>query len=497
MKAIKTILILLLCVMTTTSCEEDDSRGFNNENGRFVRFFLQLDSNQEPIDFPSIELGITATQVYNKTNLKELKIPVSLTSQPLETPVTVSYSATINGLSTATLEPVDQFTFTGNQLVDTLTIKTNELWDSSSNPFIELRLTGSSDPAVQLGIPNSDVANDFLTINYNAVQLTYNLDSPSRIDITSSPVEEYLVTLDFPNGYLESDVINFDFFEIDQTNFSLDITRLPLVKDDQISFKINVREPLTNDDLRYFAQLSINNLPNYEQTGSPTIILVRDPLTDRDKSVNTASQFYNTADSFYRLYGVHWFDANSSGNCTWVDFNTFTNPIIVSADDPNAVLGDDNGTVDPSDDIYYHAFRIGFSSSLANRTTNPFNFKRWFTNEGSNADTSPGFNINPALEFFPENGNSTTRGTVQVIPQTIQIGTTASNGDITAFFQLAGIGTYQEIAPGIFEIDLEVSLTNDRILGGTRTDSYKIYNTSNFTDPSNLSISCSKPVALE
>ncbi len=495
MKVIRTLLILCP-VLLLIACEDNNEGIYNNDQGRFARFFLQLDSNGEPITAPAVELGIIATETYNKANVKPLKIPVALTSQVLEEPVTINYSATLQNIDNVILDPPQVLSFSGTKLVDTLVITTTQLWDSSIEPSIELTLTSSSNPDIKLGIPNQDISNRSLLIKYKSVDLKYNIGSPSRVDISSDANEQYEVIVNFPNGYLLEDIDNFDFFTSSQSNFDFVVERQPLTSSSEITFLFKLNESLTNDDLQYQTRLNLNQIPGYEITGNPSITFVRDPLTDRDKTINTASQFYDTSDAFYRLFGVHWFDFNADGSCEWVDFNTFTNPVIVDQNDPNAILGDDRGTSDPSDDIYYHAFRINFNSNLANRTTNPFNLRRWFTNEGTNADTSPGFNITPAIEFFPENGTSTTQGAVHVIPQTITIGTTASNGGMVEFFELSGSGTYVEIAPGIFEIDIEVSLFNSRVLGGLRTDRYKIYNTSNFVEPATINRNCSMPVSL-
>lgn len=495
MKATK-LLLIFLSLLAFSGCDKDDDRVYDNANGRFVRFFLQTDANGNPLTAPSVSLRFTAVSSFEKSDVKTLRIPVALTSAPLTEDVKVTYTAQINGLSNVSIEPANELSFSCSQLVDTLYIKVNELWDPAINPSIKLQLTGVSNSEINVGMPNDQQPHDELLINFNEVDLTYAISSSSRVDLNGVNGEQYTVTVDFPKGYLESDIQNQDFFTETQSNFNYTLVREALTKEDQVNFTFTVNQEFTDDDLLYKTSLAINSIDGYRQAGTPIINFIRDPKTPRDKSVNTAALFYDVNDPFYRVFGVHWFGANANGTCTWQDFNTFTNPVIVDSSDPNAVLGDDRGTADPSDDIYYHAFRISFNANIAGATTNPFDLKRWFTNEASNADTSPGFNITPALEFFPENGNSTTRGTVQVIEQTLRIGTTAANGSITEFFNISGSGTYQEIMPGIIDISIEVSLTNNRLFGGTRTDTYHIYNTSNFTDPPLLNIACKVPITL-
>ena len=495
MKAIKTLL-LFLSLLAITNCDKEDDRIFDDSNGRFVRFFLQTDANGNPLQAPDVSLASTAVATYDKANIKTLRIPVALTSQPLSEDVTVTYTAEVIGLNNIELEPANQFTFSGSQLVDTLYVKINELYDPSVSPSITLKLTGVNDASINLGMPNEQSPNDQLTINFQEVDLNYAISSPSRVDVTGAAGEEFTVTVDFPNGYLSSNIQNQEFFTETQSNFSYTLTREPLISDDQVEFTFTINQDFMDDDLLYKTSFAINAIDGYRQSGTPSITFIRDPKTPRDKTLNTASQFYNTSDPFYRTFGVHWFNDNADNICKWRDFNAFTNPVVVSAEDPNAVLADDRGTSDPSDDLYYHAFRISFNANNAGFTTNPFDLKRWFTNESTNTDNSPGFNMTPALEFFPEDGISSLQGTVQVIEQTLRIGTSANNGGITEFLNISGAGTYKEIAPGLMEITIDVSVTNNRLFGGTRTDTYRIYNSSNFTDPAPLSIDCAVPIAL-
>jgi hypothetical protein len=485
--------VLIICFIT--SCEEDDNRAFSNENGRYVRFFLQLDNNNSPLEFPEIDLGITAVEEYTKDNVRTLKVPVALSSEPLEETVTVRYDATITGLEQVSLMPA-QFTFSGTQLVDTLYIEFNQIWDPADDPSIQLSLQSTSDPEIQIGFPNDMMSNQDLTINLEEVVLQYAITGTNRLDLNGLFGEELTFDVEFPNGFVRSDIEDFEFFTATQSNFEFELEREIIPQDNLVRFTFTVQEDFTNDDLLYNTTLAINQIDGYEQAGVPNIQFIRNPLTPRDIAANPAGRFTDPSNNFYRTFGLHWFDFNADGVCSWQDFNAFTNPVIVDQNDPNAILGDDRGTSDPSDDIYYHAFRISFNANNDGFTTNPFDLKRWFTNEATSAQTSPGFNMIPAMEFFPENGNSITQGTVQVIQQTLQIGTTASNGSVTEFLDISGTGTYREIMPGLMEITIDVSVTNQRLFGGTRTDSYRIYNSSDFTDPADLGIDCKIPIAL-
>jgi hypothetical protein len=494
MKVTKYALIAIFIILL--GCESDDDKQFTNESGTFVRFFLQLDRDNNPLESPVIDLGSTGVSTYEKADFKTLKIPVALTQIPSTETVKIFYEAEISGIDNVDIRPQESLSFTGNQLVDTLYVNINERWDSSLNPSLTLRLTGSSDENVVIGMPNENLPLDQLTVNFNNVDTTYGVQPPTRIDITGNAAEFYQLNIEFPNGYIENEVDQNSLLSETQSNFNYTLTPLPLIADDLISYSFTIDENFNDDDLLYKTTLALNNLVDYELTGFPLVSYLRNPLTDRDPTLNTASLFYNTSDSFYRLFGVNWMDFNEDGLCEWRDFNAFSVPIEVPQDDPNAILGDDSGTADTSDDIYYHAFRVGFKPPN-NNTTNSFNLRRWFTNESTSALNSPGFNVSPALEFFPDTTAGTLSGTVQVVEQTIQIGTTASNGSLRFFITISGSGTYTEIAPGIIDIDLTLNATNNELFGGTRTARYHLYNTSNFTDPPLLMESCFTPITLQ
>ncbi|AZQ43959.1 hypothetical protein [Nonlabens ponticola] len=494
MKAIKirSFLLLAFCCAAILSCEEDDNgRSFDASQTQFVRFFLQVDSDNNPITAPQIELGSSAVSVFDKSDRFSLKVPVALTSAPLDELVTVNYEVSDNDIDEYTITP-DQLTFQGTQLVDTLLIQINERWDADDEPSIVLQLTQASDPNIEIGAPNPDRTNDVLTINLEEVEQVYRISSDSRVEIGSEAGDESIITIEFPNGFLQEDVEDFDPFETQDSNFNFEIEALPVTSENQIQYIFRTLEDFDIDEQTYRANLNLNELSDYEVIGNPGVTLIRGPLSDRDITLNTASQFYDTNDQFYRVYGVHWFDFNQDGECEWNDYNTFTQPVVVDRDDPNAVLGDDNGTADTSDDIYYHAFRVGFKTFLEGRTTNPFNLRRWFTNEGTDEDTSPGLNIVPALEFFPTDGTSSTQGIVLVIDQTIEIG----NDSGSELIQISGSGTYNEISPGVFELDFALNATNQQLFGGTRTDEYRLYNIRDFEEPALLTIDCKIPIAL-
>lgn len=499
MMATRTLLFVVLIAMIS-GCNQDDDKTYSNNKGRFVRFNLQLDNNDQPIEFPAIAPAAKAVNLYEKDNLKTLKIPVAITSEPLQQTVEVEFSTLLNGISDVTITPSTTLTFEGNKLVDTIFIKVNERINPSLNPSITLELLSSSNENIAIGMPNVEFPLDQLIINLNEIDLTYNIEGSSNIDIQGLQGETKEITIKFPNGFTENAIQNIQLFDELQSNYPYSITQQPVTSEDEIRFNFIVDAALTDPTIPYSTRLQVNDIPDYINTGVEDITFKRNPLVDRDLSANTASNFYNTADQFYRLYGVNWMDFNTDGVCEWRDFNTFTIPVIVDyvsvGNDPypNGILIDDRGTADITDDLYYHAFQVGFRA--AQNTTNPFNLRRWFNNESTSETNSPGFNIVPALEFFPENGNSLTNGTVQVVDETIIIGTTPANGSVRERISISGSGTYFETSPGVFEIEFELNATNNRLFGGTRVAKYHLYNVNNFTDPPLLNTGCFQPINL-
>ena len=186
-------------------------------------------------------------------------------------------------------------------------------------------------------------------------------------------------------------------------------------------------------------------------------------------------------------------DANSDGVCKWQRYFAFTYPVIVDKEHPHAVLYDDLGTEAIEDDIYHHAFQIGFNSPIAKNTTNSFNLKRWFSNESTSAANSPGFNIQQALEFFPDNGNNNEKGYVKVVEQELTIA--ERNGD-SYVIKMSGDGRYHKLSESLFEISLTLQLENEALFGGAIQSTYKIYNSSNYPGAITIEENCLQPYEL-
>ncbi len=476
------ITAVLFGIVLFIACSSDDGQKATYALQSFVRFNFLVSSNNQPLEYPAVNSGLVAQSSYANASVNTLKIPVTLSTTALSKPVTVDFSTTSNGDESAfSVTPSNQLTFNGAQLTDTIYVNFNERWSTSQS--INFKLESVSNPSIAIGNLNSKAPNDEFTVNLETVNTTYTL-STNRLELMGTVGEEISFKVNFPNGYIPSEIESAEIFQF-LDGFDYTLTQEDFgTNRNSITYTLKLNENLQNDDVFYQTIISLVDTDLYTSFGNRVLQIVKPINTLRDNSVNTASNFYNLSDGFYRTFGEHWNDFNNDGVCAWQSFFAFTFPVVVNADDPNAVLFDDLGNNDPQDDIYHHAFKIGFNTTTSpTATTNPFNLKRWFSNESSSSTNSPGFNIPSAIEFFPENGNSTTNGTVLVIPQFLTIAGTNGN---TYTISIAGEGTYTDLGNGLFEIDLEFRATNDALFGGTISSSYKIYNNNSYTDPEPL-----------
>ncbi|OMQ13148.1 hypothetical protein BXU01_01300 [[Flexibacter] sp. ATCC 35103] len=442
-----------------------------------------------PLEYPAVSTTIQPAASYENKSVKMLKVPVTLTSTTLKTPVTVNFSAATSGNQDSfTLEPASELVFQGNKLTDTIYLSFDKRW--ANKQAITLKLEHASDENIHIGNLNTYAPNDIFTINLGDISTTYTF-----------PVAQYLVkgqvgeTIDFkvnfPNGFFPSEIENASIFKF-QNGFEYSLTH-----DDygdnrsSITYHLKLLEDIQNDDARYETKINLINIPNYTATGNVGLTIVKPIKSPRDILANPASKFSDPTNAFYLTYGEHWF--NNNGTCSWQTFNALTFPVVVTKDNENAILYSDKGTANPNDDVYHDAFKIGFNVSTGTNTVNSFGLKRWFSNESNAAAVSPGFNIISALEFFPANGNSKTQGTVLVIPQDITIGSSATNTHVIA---ISGDGTYKEISAGLYEISFELKLTNDKLFGGTVSTQYRMYNNRVYPKPAALNIPCPKEVTL-
>lgn len=482
-KLFSTIILLMTMFVHCNNTEIIGKQVYEGEP--FVRFFLVLDNNNKPIYQEEIDNSNQAVSEYEKTTIEELKIPVALSSAPFEGEVTVDFSVTVSGnFDGYSIEPKNTLTFNKNKYIDTIYVSFSKRWETGTT--IEFHLTNVSDKNINIGNLNEHTKNDKLNVMLSEVKTSYTL-SNNRIEIEGNAGEQITFDVLFPDGFFPDEIAIEDMFVVDE-GFDISIDNEPYtLGDSKITYTITLNEDVNNEYYQYQSVIQLKEGGLYTPKGTSLLQIVKPIKTVRDKSVNPAANFYNLNDPYYRTYGETWMDFNQDGECEWSSFNMFTYPVVVDASHPDAVLYDDKGTPDTEDDIYHHAFKIGFNSPNEGRTTNSFNLKRWFSNESTDEENSPGFNITDAIEFFPDNGNSQTEGMIKIVEQYLTIAGKSGN---SYTISISGEGRYKEISDGIFELDFELRAESNELFGGVRVAKYKIYNTKTYTEPDMITSDC-------
>lgn len=484
-----TSLLSIAILVLFASCSKDDYRLGGENVDPFLRFNFTTKSDNIPLEYPAVNANLVPKNSYENKSVKTLKIPVALTVFGLKNSVTANFSATTTGTSDSySLNPKTTLSFQPNKLTDTIYVSFDKRW--KENQSITLKLENTSDPEIHIGNSNTEAVNDTFTINLGTISTNYTFPV-SKIDIKGVKGEIIDFKVNFPNGFFPSEIENLEMFQF-LNGFDYELTHDDYgTNQNSITYHLKLLEDIQNDDVYYESTLTLNNTASYPATGNKILQIVKNIKSPRDVLANPASKFYDLSNQFYLTYGENWFD--KSGTCAWQAFNALTFPVVVTKDNQNAILYSDKGTANPNDDVYHDAFKIGFNVVSGTSTTNSFNLKRWFTNESTAAANSPGFNIKSALEFFPDNGNSKTKGKVLVIPQYITVASTTKNSHTIA---ISGDGTYKEVSAGLFEISFELKLTNQELFGGTATSQYRIYNNKTYPKLSPINEPCAKEVDL-
>lgn len=492
MQVIKKFIVFIL-LFSLCTCTEEEAISFDSAIGSFVQFRLQVKNNNKLIEAPIVDNSTPTVSSYSKDNFKELKIPVTFTTAVLETEVRLQFSTEISNLEGVEITPKNTLIFTKDKRVDTIYIKFKQRWDTSLKPQIKLALVSSSNSEINLGIPNTINPNNELTIDFKGLDFSYQFAIPNNKEIIGNLNEQVAIDVLFPNGYVQAEIENEDLLIEEFSNFPYTLKREPLTNTTKISYILTLKSAVNIPTLAFETGFKMTQLNEYTLIGSDAFLVKKPIIIDRDNRINTASNFYDLSNPFYRTFGEHWLFDSGDNRCEWKSFAAFTYPVVVSENHPNAILFDDLGTSNTNDDVYHHAFRVGFNSPNPGVTINSFNLKRWFTNEASNASNSPGFNIPEALEFFPENGTSELGGIVRVIEQDLII--SGRNGN-SYTLHISGQGTYQKMDPNLFEISLTLQVRNNVLFGGTVSSKYLIYNQSTYPNPVALNEECFQEIML-
>jgi hypothetical protein len=165
----------LLALIIFYGCEKIEREIYSNEDGRYVRFNLMVNSDGQPVDNSRVNPGADVTSLFNNKSVQTIAVPVSITSEPLEEDVMVNFSTEVTGDFTGfTVSPEDQLIFSGSNLTDTIYIDFTERWDSADANQILLKITSVSDLEIKIGNLSGLDKNDELTINLSELILRFN-----------------------------------------------------------------------------------------------------------------------------------------------------------------------------------------------------------------------------------------------------------------------------------------------------------------------------------
>ena len=489
MKDIKKIASSLLLLFLFVNCTKDEDSKVPDNN--FVRFSLLLDKNGEIIDYPKVLSNVPETAIYNHVSTKIIKIPVILTSNLRTSPLDVFYEVQTEGNFTDfTIAPQGKITIPVGKLIDTVRININSRWQGVNSNKIFLKIVRTSDPSVNIGWKNPNFKMDKVTINLGDLSKTRYFFNQNLYNIVGSLNEEVLIPIQFSQPVTNAMVGNFNFILPQFTpisncdgvgsSFNYLLEKLPFIDGaTKIFYKFKV---LSTTQFAANLRLTLN-------TGLTDFIIFGTAVTNIRKpdqivrQGNPAANWYNVADALNRNYGKAWFFSTTDGFCRWSNtFQTFTKPVPVS-------IGSefDNGQG-------YHKFKIGYVANNLPVGTNPFDFVRFYN--GASVE-SPAFTIREALEFFPDNGTSTTSGTVKVIAQTLTFIKTANSA--TVGVPICGIGNYSfNSVLNRWEMYLEIHCNETAINGNPDVvrAMYIYSNNNNNSNPVNLTIPCSNRINL-
>lgn len=487
MKAIR-YLSLLFAALVLAACSDDENTINGNHN--FVRLSLLVNGNNEILEFPQTNYSTVEQNNYTHTSLKTIKIPVMVAAPLSDEPVTVSYSVTSEGSYTDfSASPANAITLPPGKLVDTIRIAFNSRWTDADANKIRVRITGTSRPDLSIGWNNAYRKMDEVTITLGDLQKTNYYFNQNLYNIQGNVGETLTIPVRFSQPITNASVGDFEFITAsfatisacDGEGAAFDYTLQAQPFTDgatQINYTLTILEqtPFASN-----LQLKLNEGINGFLPQGIIATQIAKPANET-RSGNPAANFYNVNDVLYRTYGKAWYFDPVEGTCRWSTFNTMTKPVAVQ---PGSAYDNGNG---------FHRYKIGFLSNNLPIGTNPFDLRRYYDGFSVN---SPGYNITEALEFFPENGNSTTKGIVKVVAQTLSFIKTA--GGATVLIPICGSGTYEyNPAKGRWEMYIELHC-DETELNGTADVVRPMYiysNNSNFTNPEPLDLPCPARLTL-
>ena len=487
MKAIKIFTVLFAAILL--GCKTNDDASFDSLDVSFVRFSLLVDNNGNALQYPQNNGSLLEVDEYVHNTVNTIKIPIKLSTSN-ELNVNVDYSIEANGsFAEYSVTPQSTVQLSSEKPVDTIFIRFSGRWNDTEENSLNFAITGVNNNKVAIGWPRDANKKDKLKVTLgNLEKVTYQL-STNLVNLAGNLNEEAFVDVLFAQPIYNADLENVALFtetfeaisvcDGDGATFNYALEQLPFEEGaTKVTYKLTVLET-TPFEANLQLSLVESFGQNFELSGQAVTQFRK--AANSVRSGNPASNWHNISDPLHRTWGEGWIFDATDNRCEWSNFNAFTKPVAVP---PGSEFDNGNG---------YHKYKIGFVGNNPPIGTNPFNFRRFYTNASV---SSPAYTLAEALEFFPENTNSTVKGLVKVIPQTLSF--VRSSDDVTFAVPICGNGTYEfNAANNRWEMFLEIHSDETQLNGLNDVVRYMyIFTVNSSTDPPNLAEPCAAPIVL-
>lgn len=461
------------------SCKSEDRDLYENADGNFVRFFLQLDTNDNPVEYPAISTK-PAMDHYTQNTTNVLKIPVILTAI-LSKSETVEFSTEIisdelkNYITQGdvVINPSNILHFAPTQLVDTIYIKTKKkLVFTDPSAALKLKLIKCSNPAVSLGTIGQNPKLDVITISFADSQLIDFNFNTDKIALNGVSGEVKNFSLLFSQPILEADYNTLKFFTEKYTGFNYQIKLNTPYKEGlkTLQYSLTSFENFDTNQIVDLTVLTTNTLKGFVSTKINQLSFVKERAFPENSTYDPASEFYNTNDNTFSPQCFFWSNRNPN---PWRSFLSFTRPAITN--DPK--YSNTNG---------YHRFKLSFyniNNPQNNNNTVLFGLNVIYSNASI---TSSQFNLLEAIYFYPQSNDN---GEIVIPTRVINVVTTSATGGKTYKVKLWGSGTYFRRTDAGNKLGMKVTLFFDESSfgGGTKVQReyyfYAFKSNNSFTTP--------------
>lgn len=497
MKVTKLNIICFLCLLGFIACDDDKALPETTLEDSFVRFSFKVNQNNEVLQFPDQSATALEVGAYTFQKRDTLKVPVIASSRDeLQEELIVDFESVFSsdfiGNNIQIFPGDGQLRFSKTIPTDTIKIVPQSRFDNLNQEQIIFNLTSVSNPAFNIGYDRDFLPLDEFVLNigntepvkYDLEDNNFNLVGEADESISFDIIFDQLVGQSEIEGleFLSTEFVQFPCDEGLVADFELDLSQSAI---EGSSKKLGFTLTLTEDAPGFGTTLNINlnqvDDPDFEREGN-TLITATTPEEPVMRSGNPASNWYNANNILFRTYGKAWYFNDDDQVCDWQNYATFTRPVDV---EPGSEFDNGQG---------YHKYKIGFRNIISNPSgniigTNPFNFRRFYN--GASV-LSPAYNQMESIEFFPENGNNPTQGSVKVVSQTLVFIVEENDVEIQYNIPICGSGTYNfNAAENRWEMFVTIIADETEINGSNNAEKKMfIYTENNVADPPGLDENC-------